>query len=129
MPTSPSKAGYSFGGWYTAINGGGTQFTVSTTVAANITVYAKWDSHVSIGGTYYASLQSAYNAASTGATIKVKAINFTENLNVNRDISVNIEGGYDDNYSTVTGNTTLKGVVQTYAGGGTITIKNFILQN
>ncbi len=129
LPTSPSKAGYSFGGWYTAINGGGTQFTVSTTVAANITVYAKWDSHVSIGGTYYASLQSAYNAASTGATIKVKAINFTENLNVNRDISVNIEGGYDDNYSTVTGNTTLKGVVQTYAGGGTITIKNFILQN
>jgi uncharacterized repeat protein (TIGR02543 family) len=42
MPANPSKSGYTFGGWYTAKNGGGTQFTASTGVNDNVTVYAKW---------------------------------------------------------------------------------------
>jgi uncharacterized repeat protein (TIGR02543 family) len=42
MPSEPAKNSYTFDGWYTAINGGGTQFTASTTVSGNITVYAKW---------------------------------------------------------------------------------------
>ncbi|MDR2444788.1 MAG: InlB B-repeat-containing protein [Spirochaetaceae bacterium] len=42
MPSDPTRSGYSFGGWYTAQNGGGGQFTGSTVVSANITVYAKW---------------------------------------------------------------------------------------
>ncbi|NPV02572.1 MAG: hypothetical protein HPY53_14450, partial [Brevinematales bacterium] len=43
LPTVPTKTGYSFGGWYTALNGGGTEFTAATTVETNITVYAKWN--------------------------------------------------------------------------------------
>jgi uncharacterized repeat protein (TIGR02543 family) len=43
MPPEPTKGGYAFGGWYTSRNGAGTQFTSSTTVSANITVYAKWE--------------------------------------------------------------------------------------
>ena len=42
MPTNPTKEGYTFGGWYTEINGGGTEFTASTVVLKDITVYAKW---------------------------------------------------------------------------------------
>jgi uncharacterized repeat protein (TIGR02543 family) len=42
LPTEPTRSGYTFGGWYTSTSGGGTQFTASTTVAADITVYAKW---------------------------------------------------------------------------------------
>ncbi|MDR1221090.1 MAG: InlB B-repeat-containing protein [Treponema sp.] len=42
MPTEPTRSGYVFGGWYTETNGGGTAFTASTVVNANITVYAKW---------------------------------------------------------------------------------------
>lgn len=42
MPANPARPLYAFGGWYTAANGGGTQFTSSTTVTNNITVYAKW---------------------------------------------------------------------------------------
>ncbi|GHU72607.1 hypothetical protein FACS189450_10720 [Spirochaetia bacterium] len=38
----PTKSENNFGGWYTAKNGGGTAFTETTTVTANITVYAKW---------------------------------------------------------------------------------------
>ncbi|GHT60180.1 hypothetical protein FACS1894109_17450 [Spirochaetia bacterium] len=39
---APTKSENNFGGWYTAKNGGGTAFTETTTVTANITVYAKW---------------------------------------------------------------------------------------
>jgi uncharacterized repeat protein (TIGR02543 family) len=42
MPVAPVKTGYEFGGWYAAQNGGGTEFTATTTVTENITVYAKW---------------------------------------------------------------------------------------
>ena len=42
LPTEPTKTDYTFEGWYTEIDGGGTEFTASTTVTANVTVYAKW---------------------------------------------------------------------------------------
>jgi uncharacterized repeat protein (TIGR02543 family) len=45
FPTPPSGTGYNFGGWYTERNGGGSEFTASTTVSGNITVYARWDSY------------------------------------------------------------------------------------
>jgi uncharacterized repeat protein (TIGR02543 family) len=43
MPDNPAKDDYVFGGWYTEQNGGGTQFTRSTVVTGDITVYAKWN--------------------------------------------------------------------------------------
>jgi uncharacterized repeat protein (TIGR02543 family) len=42
MPANPTKSGYTFDGWYTVKNGGGTQFTALTMVSGNIMVYAKW---------------------------------------------------------------------------------------
>ncbi len=45
LPAAPTRTGYAFGGWYTSTNGGGSQFTASTTVTSNITVYAKWNSY------------------------------------------------------------------------------------
>jgi uncharacterized repeat protein (TIGR02543 family) len=42
LPQAPTKEGYTFGGWYTDRDGGGTQFTASTTVTGSKTVYAKW---------------------------------------------------------------------------------------
>jgi uncharacterized repeat protein (TIGR02543 family) len=42
LPEAPVMAGYVFGGWYTAQNGGGTVFNDTTVVSSNITVYAKW---------------------------------------------------------------------------------------
>ncbi|MGD0280685.1 MAG: InlB B-repeat-containing protein [Smithella sp.] len=42
LPTSPTKTGYTFGGWYTTVDGGGTQFFNSTSVTKDITVYAYW---------------------------------------------------------------------------------------
>jgi uncharacterized repeat protein (TIGR02543 family) len=42
MPAEPTRSGLAFGGWYTERNGGGTQFTATTTVTGNITLYAAW---------------------------------------------------------------------------------------
>lgn len=75
----------------------------------------------------YSTLQAAYDAANDGATIRVKAESLVENLNVNRNISVSIEGGYSSDFLSRTGVTTMKGMIQTYSGGGTLTIKDFIL--
>lgn len=43
LPTPPTKTHFTFGGWFTAKNGSGTQFMASTNVSGNMTVYAKWD--------------------------------------------------------------------------------------
>ncbi|ADY14262.1 InlB B-repeat-containing protein [Sphaerochaeta globosa] len=42
LPTPPQRTGYTFGGWWTATSGNGTEFTATTPVNGNITVYAKW---------------------------------------------------------------------------------------
>ncbi len=45
LPTPPVKTGYVFAGWYTEASGKGTEFTATTVVSADCTVYAKWDSY------------------------------------------------------------------------------------
>ena len=43
---APTKSGYAFGGWYTAADGAGTQYTATTTflnTAGAMTLYAKWN--------------------------------------------------------------------------------------
>lgn len=103
-----------------------------SSVLANHAISASFTAYtypVQIGSSYYATLQEAYNAAASGSTIKVKAKSLTESLSINRDINVSIEGGYDAAFSGIIGTTSLKGAIQTYAGGGTINIKNFALNN
>jgi uncharacterized repeat protein (TIGR02543 family) len=45
MPSAPTRSGYNFGGWYTTVNGGGSEFTAATTVSGNIRVYAWWTTY------------------------------------------------------------------------------------
>jgi uncharacterized repeat protein (TIGR02543 family) len=42
VPSAPTRAEYTFEGWYTDKNGSGTQFTSSTPVYSDIRVFAKW---------------------------------------------------------------------------------------
>jgi uncharacterized repeat protein (TIGR02543 family) len=48
LPT-PTRVGYIFGGWYTATSGGGTQYTATTVVTSNLTLYAKWVDFIMVG--------------------------------------------------------------------------------
>ncbi len=45
LPTAPEKTGYIFGGWFREPEGGGGEFTASSVVAEDITVYANWESY------------------------------------------------------------------------------------
>ena len=64
LPT-PTRTGYSFGGWYTGTNGSGTNITSSTTVTStsNQTLYAKW-----IINNYYLDLNTYLDGASYGGS-------------------------------------------------------------
>jgi uncharacterized repeat protein (TIGR02543 family) len=42
LPAVPSRTGYTFGGWNTALNGGGIEFNANMTLTEDITVYAQW---------------------------------------------------------------------------------------
>jgi uncharacterized repeat protein (TIGR02543 family) len=42
LPTEPTRAGYAFATWNTQAGGGGPEFTETTAVNANLTVYAQW---------------------------------------------------------------------------------------
>jgi uncharacterized repeat protein (TIGR02543 family) len=42
-PANPQKENYVFGGWFTAKNGFGNEFTKKTKVYKDLTVYAKWE--------------------------------------------------------------------------------------
>jgi len=83
---------------------------------------------VMIGSTSYSTIQAAYDAAVNGNVIKCRDLTFIENLIVYRNVSVTLEGGYDSTFTTNYGiMTTLRGMIITSVGGGTLTIKNFTL--
>jgi len=81
-------------------------------------------------GTTYSTIQAAYDAAITGDTIQCQGYRLTENLNINRNINVTLEGGYGCDYSSNSGGVSeLKGQLTTLPGGGQLTIKNFKIVN
>jgi uncharacterized repeat protein (TIGR02543 family) len=72
MPDEPVRSGYAFGGWYTERNGGGNEFTASTAVTTNITVYAKWAVLYTVtfdadGGSPATQTQTAASGGTIGA--------------------------------------------------------------
>jgi uncharacterized repeat protein (TIGR02543 family) len=66
LPVPPTKTGYTFGGWYTEKNGGGSAFTATDTVSGNITVYALWTAN-----TYIVSFWLNYGADAVHGTKNV----------------------------------------------------------
>ncbi len=129
--TAVADAGFVFVGW----SWGGCSGTGDCTVTMNAdtTVTAKFeicsDPPVRIDGAtpiYYSTPQEAYNAAANGDIIQSQAARFMEDLNINRNISITLEGGYDCSYSTVTDKTRIQGDMT--ISDGTATIENFILE-
>ena len=75
---------------------------------------------------YYSTLQAAYDTAVDGDVIQSQASNFIENLNINRNISITLEGGYDCGYTAVTGETTLNGTMT--ISDGIVATGDFVLK-
>lgn len=76
----------------------------------------------------YSSLQTAYNAATNMAAIQSRAASFSGGLNINRNITVTMEGGYDCLHSTQTGSTTIMGNMRISSGKVIIKSGKFVVQ-
>jgi predicted GH43/DUF377 family glycosyl hydrolase len=70
----------------------------------------------------YSSIQTAYNAASTGESLLIQAVDFTEDLNLNGDIVTALQGGYDSGFTSAAGFTVIHGKVT--ISRGTVTVSN-----
>jgi hypothetical protein len=79
------------------------------------------------GGRYYPSIQDAYTYALNGDSILSQATVFTEGLNINRDVSVTLNAGYDCSYNDpLAGKTIITGNM--VVSNGTITIESGTLE-
>jgi subtilisin family serine protease len=74
----------------------------------------------------YTSPQHAYNNALSGNTIISRAYSFSENLNLNQPVSVQLVGGYDADFVGKSNYTEINGSVT--VSQGTVTIDNFVIK-
>ncbi|MBI4849375.1 MAG: hypothetical protein HY808_12515 [Nitrospirae bacterium] len=75
---------------------------------------------------YFTTLQAAYNAAADGDTIQIMSTIVTEDINMNLNKSVILEGGYDCAFTSNTGTTIFTGIMT--LSNGIVTIGNLMLQ-
>ena len=119
-----------FTGWSGACSGTGNcilSLKSNTTVTATFT---KDDTHVvRLDGPtplYYPTIQAAYNAAPSNSTIQIWGIDLTEACVLNRNISVMLKGGYDDQYSGNAGVTTIKGSLTIF--NGSVAVEKLVIR-
>ena len=77
---------------------------------------------------YFNSINAAYSAAVNGDVIQCQAQVFTENLTLNNNVAVTLDGGYLPGYSDKSGSTGLVGSFTIPSGGGAVTVGDFTLQ-
>ena len=93
-------------------------FTVNATAVRQV-----WSPTTSA---YYSVVQNAYNAAVTGESLLMQAVEFDENLNLSGNLNVHMSGGYNNSFSSVSGQTTIRGSMT--ISGGTVTIQNIVVK-
>lgn len=126
--TATENNGYMFSNWSGCDSASNNVCTM--TLNADKTVTAMFSGcldPVRIAGAtpvYYSTLLEAYNAANGGDVLEVQAISITGNMTI--DKSVTLKGGFNCDYSVVTGKTTINGNVT--VNNGTAVIENFVLE-
>jgi hypothetical protein len=74
----------------------------------------------------YSTIQSGYDAAVTGDTIKAQTETYEEDINFNSNVSVTLIGGYDSIFSTNNSSSVISGTL--IISGGTVNLENIMLQ-
>jgi photosystem II stability/assembly factor-like uncharacterized protein len=76
----------------------------------------------------YSSVQSAYDDPGTGNgdTIQSMALNFSENLLFDRNVTVTLKGGYDSAYTTNPSSTIINGTLT--ISDGTVEVENIVIK-
>ena len=117
------------GSYTVSLTATGTGGAVTMTKSAYITVEpCSALGTVKIGGTnyYYTSIQNACTALTNGESLQLQALDFTENPDLNQNISVSLSGGYSCDYSSNPGFTTIHGTLT--ISDGKVTISQIIIQ-
>jgi hypothetical protein len=74
----------------------------------------------------YSSISDAYSVADDSNTILMRAMAYDDILNLSRDLSIVLEGGYDSSFTYRTGFTSLSGNMT--ISKGTVTVEKLILK-
>ncbi|HDH10830.1 MAG TPA: 6-bladed beta-propeller [Nitrospirae bacterium] len=103
------------GSYFTGWTGGGCSGSgdCTVTINADTEITATFDTcsnpPARITGTYYSTLQEAYDIAGDTDTIQAQSGRFTEDININQSKTVTLQSGYDCDYTTNPGTTGVKG--------------------
>jgi len=113
-----ADAGGTLSTWSGACTGNGPCVLTMNADKSVSAAFAGGLNYIKKGASYYALLQSAFDAAATGETIQAQARVFTNTAcHFNRPLAqVHLKGGYDDTFSTNGGFTTLDGRLNLQAG-------------
>jgi hypothetical protein len=109
--TATVSGGSVFAGWTGICSGSG--LTCSATFSTDTAVSAIFNLApvALIGSTGYATLQAAYDAATTGQLIQVAEGVLTGSLTAAHNVTVTVAGGYLSDYSAQPSDTTLNGQI------------------
>ncbi|MEJ2697501.1 MAG: Ig domain-containing protein [Candidatus Sulfobium sp.] len=118
----------------TPLQAGSFSFTVTATDSNgctgsrgySLTVVAATAAEIeSSPGVYYTTIQSAYDHATSGDTIRVQAIDFVESPTFGNPVIVTLSGGYNSDFTDNSSYTSVMGSLTIAAGE--VTIENLIL--
>lgn len=101
-----------FNGWSNGACSGSGDCLLTITADSSITANYTYDTahQVKSGdGSYYASIQAAYNVIGDNNTLKLWATTYTESLTCNRPITTTLQGGFDSGYTSIVGDPILNG--------------------
>jgi PKD repeat protein len=73
---------------------------------------------------YFETIQDAYNAAIDGDIVRSQASDFLGDLNMNRNISLSLIGGYNCDFSAITGVSAINGII--FITNGTNNLENIV---
>jgi len=117
-----------FNGWSNGIctGTGLCQFVLNTDTTATATFVRDTAHQANINGTYYSTIQAAYNAAADAATIKLWATDYTESVTCGSSKTIEFAGGYDSGYASQVGTSVIHGVLN--ISQGKVTVNGIAIQ-
>ena len=101
--------------------------TITNFITLQAGIQGCYISPVKKGMSLYTEVQNAYNAASEGDTIELQDTDmYADSLNISRDVTVTIKGGYNCDYTGRTGTTTINGNLTITTG--TLTLEDIVIK-
>jgi len=101
-----------FNGWSNGVCNGTGDCQLTINADSSITANYSYDTAHQVkssDGSYYPSIQAAYNVIADSNVIKLWATTYAESLTCNRPITVTLQGGYDSSYTSIVGEPILNG--------------------